>query len=708
LEKIIATEISPTGINNEIILYLERNADELKIAESILYFGFPVFKDYEDISIKSNFCILSKHHGIILISTSGLHDIASNDENLSQLYSFIGAALKKSRVMRKSKSELLISLDSYTYCSENFNPSDDIENNVLFSLADIHKVFIDNESSTLLPDAIFSEARSIIEGAKAITRSNKRSPISDDPKSKLNILINLEKEVSNFDIDQRRIAISLVNGPQRIRGLAGSGKTIVLAMKAAHIHLQHPSKKILFTFYTKSLYNLIKETIARFYRHFAGQEPNWDNIDILHAWGGRSIDGVCYNASLENNFTSIALPEAKGIDRKDPFSAVCSDALKYLIKDKYNYILIDEAQDLPNQFFQICYRLAIGSTGIEKNIIWAYDDLQSIFNVYQRTPQELFGVDDSGEANVDLKKFSTNLVSGQSNDLVLFKCYRNPLEVLVTAHALGLGIYSSKPVQMLENKEHWEDVGYKITENESLTIGSRVVIKRPFENSPLSINKYQNSNEIIQHYQSTSIQDESKWIATNIKNAINEGIKPHDILVICLDDRCARGYFNWISQALTEQGIRSNNLLTSRVAAPPFSLKDMVTLSTVHRAKGNEASMVFAAGIDAIYPFRDTRNGRNKLFTAFTRTKAWLRISGLGEKAKMFFDEIDKSLENSPDLEFIVPDAQKIETIQRDLDSRSKEIVTIESAITDLEDKGLSSEEIKSQIEILLRDRDDG
>ena len=42
-----------------------------------------------------------------------------------------------------------------------------------------------------------------------------------------------EKEIANLDHWQKKAALEIVDGTQRIRGLAGSGKTIVLALKAA-------------------------------------------------------------------------------------------------------------------------------------------------------------------------------------------------------------------------------------------------------------------------------------------------------------------------------------------------------------------------------------------------------------------------------------------------------------------------------------------
>ncbi|ENI7065535.1 hypothetical protein ABZO91_003622 [Proteus mirabilis] len=241
MEKIIATEIEPQGIDNEILHYLEVNKEILKIENSVLYYGFPVFKDYEDHSVKSKIALLSKNHGIILISTSSQATIQEDDENLSQVYNFIEAAIKKSKLLRLNKRELAVDIESFLFCNQQIDFEGESE--VLDSLPAIQKELSDSERGTPLTDEHFNEVRSIIEGAKALSKSVKRHKISEDPASKLNILIQLENEITNFDIEQRKIAISLINGPQRIRGLAGSGKTVVLAMKVAHIHLQHPTKK---------------------------------------------------------------------------------------------------------------------------------------------------------------------------------------------------------------------------------------------------------------------------------------------------------------------------------------------------------------------------------------------------------------------------------------------------------------------------------
>jgi superfamily I DNA and RNA helicase len=90
-------------------------------------------------------------------------------------------------------------------------------------------------------------------------------------------------------------------------------------------------------------------------------------------------------------------------------------------------------------------------------------------------------------------------------------------------------------------------------------------------------------------------------------------------------------------------------------------------LTGIFRAKGNEASIVYVMGFDAI-----GRNSnlvvqeRNQAFTAITRTRGWCILTGVGEQARDTFNEIENILTNYQQITFTVPDP---ETIQRNLDS---------------------------------------
>jgi len=185
LEKIIATELAPNGIESQIFTYLEDNLEELNLQNSIIYYGFPVFKDYEDSSVKSKFCILSKSHGLIILNTASIDEVTDDDDNLDQLYSFIESALKKSKIIRINKKKLAINLDSALYIEDLADDvKDNLENEIVCSLRGIKLFFDKQKNDPDIPDIIFDEVRSIIEGSKALSRASKRIKVSEDPSRK--------------------------------------------------------------------------------------------------------------------------------------------------------------------------------------------------------------------------------------------------------------------------------------------------------------------------------------------------------------------------------------------------------------------------------------------------------------------------------------------------------------------------------------------
>jgi superfamily I DNA and RNA helicase len=668
--------------------------------DAVLYFGFPRFCGYEEVKLSNDLLFLSKQHGILLLRfIDNVHEMELNEveDDLDEFHSLVFSKLYESKLLRvkqKRSQKLKFNLEAYFYHEQEI-VEDDLRELILNNFACIDEQLDELRLVDPLSNKDFNECRSILEGTKALVSNTSRILEQGDNSSKAYILSKLEAEIKNFDFEQRSSAISMVDGPQRIRGLAGSGKTIVLAMKAANLHLNNPTKKILITFYTKSLYDHVKNLITKFYRHFKKVDPNWEYLDIKHAWGGSGIDGVYYSACVDNNISTIPFKEAIK-QAGDPFDYICRNLLgnpKTLLQ-KYDYILVDEAQDMPVNFFRLVYAISLGE-GDQKNIIWGYDELQNIFKVKTRSPKELFGADDNGDDLVDLDRSAQNNPNYLENDIVLKKCYRNPREILIVAHALGFGLYKEddRHVQGLEGAEHWEDLGYKVIKGD-FKIGSDIKIERPQENSPLSILEYEKSEEIIKPYVAVSMSDECDWVCRNVIEFLEGGLKPEDILIIALDDRRARNYFSEISSKLLHNSVRTNNVLLNPYDSKQYMIKDSVTLSTIHRAKGNEAPAVIVLGIDALHSSRNSRNSRNKIFTAFTRAKVWLRVSGVSSYADYFVKEIQRAQAQSPYLVFTQQDPSKIDTIQRDLSDKRQGMKKLKEEVAEqLELMNLSEEE---------------
>jgi superfamily I DNA and RNA helicase len=136
------------------------------------------------------------------------------------------------------------------------------------------------------------------------------------------------------------------------------------------------------------------------------------------------------------------------------------------------------------------------------------------------------------------------------------------------------------------------------------------------------------------------------------------------------------------------------------MGAPDFHRDNCVTLSTVHKAKGNEAFMVYVLGVDALFRQPDNKRHRNMIFTAMTRAKGWVRVSGIGEPAKACEREIRAAKANFPYLVFTYPSEKELELILQDKEDASS---TRAKLITMLQ-KGKLSEDQVETLRSLLED----
>ncbi|MEK9968708.1 MAG: ATP-binding domain-containing protein, partial [Ferrovibrio sp.] len=194
-----------------------------------------------------------------------------------------------------------------------------------------------------------------------------------------------------------------------------------------------------------------------------------------------------------------------------------------------------------------------------------------------------------------------------------------------------------------------------------------------------------------------------EWVVRGVKSFIDGGLSSEEIVVVSLDDRNARRYLKAISEGLALAGISSNNIIADPYNEPPFSIGGKVTLTTVYRAKGNEAAAVFAVGIDAVDS--KVRAGRNKIFTAFTRSKAWLRASGVGDDANRIILEMNRAMALSPEMHFVMPDLKRIETIQRDFSKKqARAKAARDEYLRKLRAAGLSEEEIADELSLSFKD----
>ncbi|NES44043.1 MULTISPECIES: nuclease-related domain-containing DEAD/DEAH box helicase [unclassified Moorena] len=514
-------------------------------------------------------------------------------------------------------------------------------------------------------------AIAVITGSQGI-QSKKRRPTKKQD-SKAAFLRKVEEKIKTFDSQQHKVAVQTPAGPQRIRGLAGTGKTVVLAQKAAYMHVQNPDWSIVYTFYSRSLYEQIINYITRFVQEFSRgelEEPNRDKIHILHAWGGSEQSGLYQQVTATMNTAFRNFNNARSYfgtsSGRFAFNGCCGELLEHEneIPEFFDAILIDEAQDLGENYFRLCYELLKQP----KRIIWGYDEVQSLEELEIPTAESLFGKDIDGNPLVSLDGVYPGEIE---KDMILYHCYRNPRPVLIAAHAFGLGLRRrGGAVQFINTVGGWQDIGYEVEQvnsNELIT-GQEITLHRPKSNSPHLLEELVGYHNLIQYQNFENRYQELEWIINDIeKNIKEEELKPDEIAIIALDSRkkIADQEYEYLYKGLENKKIQSVRIGTD-TSADIFRSQGCVTITSVFRAKGNEASVVYVYGFENIAKSTDIVKQRNIAFTAMTRTKGWLTITGVGEESKLLFREIQGILEEIGRVKFIVPDMNKI---QRNLET---------------------------------------
>ena len=528
------------------------------------------------------------------------------------------------------------------------------------------------------PDqTVFQSALSTIESISTIRQSRTRRTVNV-PNSRGAKLKKLEESIATLDNPQSKAVIETVAGIQRIRGLAGSGKTIVLALKAAYLHARNPDWRIAVTFNTRSLKGQFRRLINNFSLEQTNQEPNWDNIRIVNAWGapgGVERDGIYYEFCRVNDVEYLDFRTARTrYGPQNPFSAACEIAFRASSEGTpvYDAILIDEAQDFSPWFLRLCYQLLKNP----KRLVYAYDELQNLSGESLPSPEQIFSGLDDGTAAVG---FSETVGDGPRRDIILQKCYRNSRPVLVTAHALGFGIYRQPQVQtdtgliqMFDNPMLWTDVGYAVASGE-LEDDKRVVLQRTTDTSPMFLEDHSKIDDLITFIPFRSEEEQTKWLADAIKKNLEEDeLRADDIVVINPDPRTTRAKVGPIRRQLFAMGINSHLAGVDTDPDTFFQLnQESITFTGIFRAKGNEAGMVYIINSqDCHSSAPNLASIRNQLFTAMTRSKAWIRVLGFGAEMQELIREYEKLKAAGFELDFMYPNAEQrkqLRIVHRDM-----------------------------------------
>lgn len=664
------------------------------MVQGTFYIGYPVMAS-SDSSLTVDALLVSKTPGFV-----AFHLVDQGQdyrEYQDRLYYVLEATLKRHESLRSGR-DLGVPINIVSIFPEGDVPSDTGEQYPAASVSTLAQTL---HGATAVPDdTLYKKLSAAIQRVTTIKPIKKRANVTKAD-SKGAILRTIEKEIANLDRWQKAAAIETPEGPQRIRGLAGSGKTVVLALKAAYLHTQHPDWKIAVTFHTRSLYQQFKDLIERFTLEHMGDKPDWQQLRIVHSWGSSAQDGIYSIACDAINLLPTNYLAAKSrYGSLRAFAGVC-DELAASVKGKqldlYDAVLIDEAQDLPPSFFRVVDAL----TKQPKRIIWAYDELQNLTETGMSSPPELF----------DREITLTNENDAPHQDIILPVCYRNTPWALTLAHSLGFGLFREAGiVQHFDEPSMWAEIGY-MAESGVLDAGREVTLRRAPRSYPQFFTNLLSPDSAVSSQAFESRDEQYAWIADQIKTNIEvDELDPDDIMVVLTEPISQKSEYYQLRRHLDSNGIDSDlaGITNDRDA---FLQPGSVTVSGIYRAKGNEAPMVYIVNADHCAVGHELIRLRNILFTCITRSRAWVRICGVGRGMDVLQAEIDRVVSNEFKLTFTVPSTGELEQIRRiNRDRTKQEKGQIRKAEKSLEEvlellrQGVISPDAMPQLEDLINE----
>ncbi len=210
-----------------------------------------------------------------------------------------------------------------------------------------------------------------------------------------------------MDLQQEQVARSLGEGHRVIHGAAGSGKTMILIYRAAHLAaVARPDQPVLVLCYNRSLADRIE--------HLLRQRGVDERVQVrtFHAW-------------CQDLVRSYQLDGTQGLKGDAYFEALAQTVERAVDNGRvpggqYVALLIDEAHDFEDAWLRIAARMVSPAT---RSLLVLYDDAQSIYQARRRK-----------------FNFASVGIDARGRSQVLRLNYRNTAEVMALAVHCAQGL----------------------------------------------------------------------------------------------------------------------------------------------------------------------------------------------------------------------------------------------------------------------------
>jgi len=430
----------------------------------------------------------------------------------------------------------------------------------------------------------------------------------------------LEKSLSD---EQQSLSRIDVNGvPRLFRGVAGSGKSIVLANQVTNYLTRQKqlfdlgrALKVAVICFNRALVPMLQTKIKDAYNAKTQMELP-ESLTVSH------INGFFYLMSKSRGgvLDYVSISEEPDPEKRAAHYLEQIDTLKKHQPDTYDALLfdavfVDEGQDLtPNEFRFLLEMTRADSKTTEKSFVIFYDDAQ---NLYARP-------------RPNWKQIGLEVSKGRAR--VLRQCFRNTFPVINTAFNVLLGTKS-------ENKNvatrTFADIAYLKQQKLIDETDSYVRVNFAKRDGPAPFLK-----------EFADRQSEKDWIVHEVLRLVeHEQVRPEDILILFRQSSDFEDLEESIRQADHQQIIKGfiKPYGNNRDRDAYIFQTSYLTLSTIHGAKGYDAMVIFLIGVDL---FEDTPQDRAAFYVGATRSKLALYLTGIEKKGK-FLNEVKAILSDT-------------------------------------------------------------
>jgi superfamily I DNA and RNA helicase len=440
----------------------------------------------------------------------------------------------------------------------------------------------------------------ILSGKSVFTPSRRIRLASPDPTLLGAHVQELELALKEATQEQRDHGRADLRGAHRLfRGVAGSGKSVMLALSTAQTLLLHrqeqptlfqnPSpKRILVTCYNRALVPYLRAKITERFARIAWDKPSEHELVVVH------FEGLLKLLQTQQPRLSTKLSYDQKAERAQflcqRFDALPEPSRRAL---QFDAVYVDEAQDLQPAEFEFLRRLALSDDGAQSLLLF-YDNAQNIYGVPPPTWSDL-GINIIGRTQF------------------LDQCLRNTRELLAFAFNILVGSYAPEGTKVSTRK--FADVA---------SLRQRGLIEENAGAFDIRFASRAGPHPRIAILPSRA--EEIHAVTTEIQRLFrDEQVLPSDILILYNSHHPYKKDLAQQLERLLPKGYSLRHVDSDHNENKNLPLIDdtVLTLSTIASAKGYDAPVVFLLGVDVL---STTDQDRARFYVAATRAKLLLYV----------------------------------------------------------------------------------